>query len=324
MTGDSGHDQPAEQTAEHPGELPAQLAEFLRQGPFHRALRVAIAHRGLSLAQVRAHLGRLGVQVGQSTLSYWQRGLRHPEVPRAVPTVRALETVLNLPPNSLLVLVGTRRVVERHRPSVAEAVTPVVSAVDPAQVSQMAQHSRYNLDLNVLAVHDAVLVGARREQRLVTTRVVVRALRHGPDRYLALHQGDQGCQIERVTVRTAEGCRLGRLRRQPLSRGMLVELLFDRRLSAGETHVFCFTVVDGSGGQTLGHHRAFRARCGSYLLQMGFHREAMPVRCVRQVRRRPEAAPAETAEVVCGVGAVASTYFTDVGPGSAGMSVTWG
>ena len=47
-----------------------------------------------SLARLRAHLEQLGVQVGQSTLSYWQRGLRHPEVPRAISTVRALESVL--------------------------------------------------------------------------------------------------------------------------------------------------------------------------------------------------------------------------------------
>ncbi|HWO64663.1 MAG TPA: hypothetical protein VNO31_31965, partial [Umezawaea sp.] len=88
--------------------MPASLAETLRYGPFHRALRDAIAFRGLSLARLRAHIEQLGVQVGQSTLSYWQRGLRHPEVPRAIPTVRALEVVLKLPTDSLTSLIGPR------------------------------------------------------------------------------------------------------------------------------------------------------------------------------------------------------------------------
>ena len=89
-----------------PAELDANLVEALRYGPFPRALRTAIAHRGLSLARLGAHLDRMGVHVGQSTLSYWQRGLRHPEVPRALSALRALERVLALPPDSLVVLVG--------------------------------------------------------------------------------------------------------------------------------------------------------------------------------------------------------------------------
>ncbi|KAA2261009.1 hypothetical protein F0L68_19275 [Solihabitans fulvus] len=308
--------------------MPAQLAETLRYGPFHRALREAIAHRGLSLARLRAHLDRLGVQVGQSTLSYWQRGLRHPEVPRAISTVRALETVLHLPANSLLVLIGPR-----HRPPGAERPAQAAFAdlsrtwADTtallAEFDAIPESIRCNTDLDVLSVHDTVLVGAQREQRSVTTRLVVRAMRSGPDRYLAVHQGDEGCHIDLATVRTAEGCRQGRLRRQPSSRGMVAELLFDRRLSEGEIHVFSFTVIDEPGTATPGFQRTFRDNCPNYLLQMGFHRRVLPARCTRQFRVRDDTTPVEADDLVCGLGGVVSAYFANVGPGLAGVAVEW-
>ncbi|GGP69891.1 hypothetical protein [Saccharothrix coeruleofusca] len=327
MTADSGHAGPVDEPVGHPtGELPGTLAETLRYGPFHRALRDSIAHRGLSLARLRARLERLGVPVGQSTLSYWQRGLRHPEVPRAVPTVRALETVLELPPESLVALVEPQ---PRARPQhVAPPFAGSTGAwADPApllaEFEAVPRSARSNADLEVLAVHDTVLVGAQREQRAITTRMVVRALRAGPDRYLAVHQGDEGCLIDKALVRPAEGCRQGRVRRQSASRGLAFELLFDRKLAEGEEHVFSFTVLDDTGGPTPGHHRTFRDPCRGYLLQLAFHRRSLPARCTKQFRQEPEATPVEVGELVCGLGGVVSAYFSDVGPGLAGVTVEW-
>ncbi|MEU5695424.1 hypothetical protein [Actinosynnema sp. NPDC020468] len=315
MTAESGHAVSADQ----PG-LPSALAETLRYGPFHRALHDAIAHRGLSLARLRAHLEALGVQVGQSTLSYWQRGLRHPEVPRAIGTVRALETVLRLPPESLVALVGRRPQPRLPRPAFAELAgawnrTRPIAEFDP--------ESKVNSDLEVLAVHDSVLIGAQREQRSITTRLVVRAKRPGPDRYVAVHQGDEGCVIDNAIVRPAEGCRQGRSRRQSASRGLAFELLFDRRLAEGEEHVFSFTVLDDTGGPTPGHHRTFPDPCRGYLLQLAFNRRTLPARCTRQFRTDTDAPPIDVDELVCGIGGVVSAYFLDVGPGLAGVAVEW-
>ncbi|GAA3843740.1 hypothetical protein GCM10022243_07780 [Saccharothrix violaceirubra] len=311
MTADSGH------SAEQPG-LPGALAETLRYGPFHRALHDAIAHRGLSLARLRAHLESLGVQVGQSTLSYWQRGLRHPEVPRAIGTVRALETVLRLPAESLVALVGQRPQPRPPRPAFAEMAgtwvrtRPLLGEFDSA-----------NADLEVLLVHDSVLVGTQGEQRSITTRLVVRALHGGPDRYVAVHQGDEGCVIDNAIVRAGEGCRQGRVRRQSSSRGLAFELLFDRRLAEGEEHVFSFTVLDDTGGPTPGHHRTFRRACRGYLLQLAFNRRALPARCTKQIRDSAQSPALEVDELICGLGGVASAYFGEIGPGMAGISVEW-
>ncbi|WP_121012768.1 hypothetical protein [Saccharothrix australiensis] len=321
MTADSG---PVDHPVVHPPALPSALAETLRYGPFHRALHDAIAHRGLSLARLRAHLEQQGVQVGQSTLSYWQRGLRHPEVPRAIATVRALETVLRLPADSLVTLVGNRPQPRLPRPAFTELANAWVrTAPLLAEFEAVPESARANADLEVLSVHDTVLVGAQREQRSISTRLVVRALRGGPDRYLAVHQGDEGCTIDNALVRPAEGCRQGRLRRQSASRGLAFELLFDRRLAEGEEHVFGFTVVDDTGGPTPGHHRTFREPCRGYLLQLAFNRRALPARCTKQFRADARAMPVDVEELVCGLGGVASAYFTDVGPGIAGIGVEW-
>lgn len=322
MAADSGHAGSVDEPIGTPtGGLPTPLAETLRYGPFHRALREAIAHRGLSLARLRAHLEQLGVQVGQSTLSYWQRGLRHPEVPRAIGTVRALESVLRLPPSSLLDLIGPRSGNAYGVPR------PVVTWPDPAPLlasfDSVPEAARGNADLEVLSVHDSVQIGMHREQRSITTRLVVRAVRQGPDRYLAVHRGDEGSLIDNALVRAGEGCRQGRLRRESASRNMAVEMLFDRRLAAGEEHVFSFTIIDDSGGPTIGTHRTFRDVCGSYLVQLSFHRRAMPARCMKQFRASADATPVDVEELVCGLGGVVSAYFGDVGPGIAGIAVEW-
>lgn len=321
MAAESGHAESVNEPIGHPtGGLPTPLAETLRYGPFHRALREAIAHRGLSLARLRAHLEQQGVQVGQSTLSYWQRGLRHPEVPRAINTVRALETVLRLPQSSLLDLIGPRT-------ANTYAPRPVATWPEPAPLlasfDSVPEAARGNADLEVLSVHDTVQLGMHREQRSITTRLVVRALRQGPDRYLAVHHGDEGSLVENAMVRVGEGCRQGRLRRESASRNLAVEMLFDRRLSAGEEHVFSFTIVDDTGGATPGSHRTFRDVCGSYLVQLSFHRRAMPARCLKQFRASADATPVDVEELVCGLGGVVSAYFGEVGPGIAGIAVEW-
>ncbi|GAA3461369.1 hypothetical protein GCM10018963_33820 [Saccharothrix longispora] len=322
MTADSGHARPVDEPAGHPteghptGGLPGALAETLRYGPFHRALHDAIAHRGLSLARLRAHLGQHGVRVGQSTLSYWQRGLRHPEVPRAIATVRALEAVLRLPPESLVALVGARPQPRPARPA-------WVSAPPPAHGFDGVGDAGANTDLELLSVHDTVLVGPERERRSISTRLVVRAGRAGPDRFLAVHQGDEGSLVDNALVRPGEGCRLGRVRRQVATRGLAFELLFDRRLGEGEEHVFSFTVVDDTGGPTPGHRRAFREPCRGYLVQLAFNRRALPARCTKQFRSDADAPPVDLEELVCGLGGFVSAYYEDVGPGVAGVGVEW-
>lgn len=308
--------------------MPAELAEVLHEGPFHRALRAAIAHRRLPLARLRARLADVGAPVGQSTLSYWQRGTRHPELPKAIGTVRALEAVLDLPPESLVTLVrvagrpvGPAPTVPAALADLAGTWTETVALL--ADFDTMPDTNRCNAELEVLSAHDTVEVGANREQCSMTSRMVVRALAPGPDRYLAVHHGDERCRIERVDVLAEEGCRPGRVRRAPSTPGLVAELLFDRGLAEGETHVFCFTIRDGTGGPTPGQYRMFRGTCDNYLLQIRFTAGALPARSVRRFRAADSAEPVGAEDLVCGIGGVVSAYFTQIGPGLAGIDVEW-
>ena len=84
----------------------AELDTALRGGPFHVALRAAIAARGLPLQRVQHHLSRYGVKVGVTSLSYWQQGARRPQRPESLRAVRALEEILQLPDESLIRLLA--------------------------------------------------------------------------------------------------------------------------------------------------------------------------------------------------------------------------
>ncbi|MGO1054457.1 hypothetical protein [Crossiella sp. CA198] len=310
-------------------ELPDGLVDALRYGPFHRALREAISCRGLSLARITAHLGRLGINTGQSTLSYWQRGMRHPEMPASLPTVRALETVLRLPSDSLVVLVGPQ-----HRPPGfdREKATSFADLVEVGKITAdlleeldaAPEVHRCNTSMRVRMVQEVVTFGADRVQRSVRSKLVVKAVQPGPYRYLAVYHGDDGADMTRVVVRAEEGCRLGRVRWRAGGPGALaIELLFDRRLAEGETHVFEYSVTDGTGVESPGYHRMLRTHCASYLLQLRFNRKALPARCTRRVLAREDALPAESEELVCTADALVSAYFPDAGPGLAGIAVDW-
>jgi hypothetical protein len=169
------NDKPRRQPA---GALPRELTEALRAGEFHQALRLAIAHRGLSLARLRAHLNQRGVGVGQSTLSYWQRGLRQPEVPKALPAVRALESVLQLPADSLVVLIGPRASRGRGQQLAASFSDlrsgDMASIVDHllADLGAYPSANNSNSDLELLQVHDTVTFDAEHRQRSLQTRLV--------------------------------------------------------------------------------------------------------------------------------------------------------
>src|SRR5881227_4086770 len=91
---------------EHAHLPTAELDTALRGGPFHVALRAAIAARGLPLQRVQHHLSRYGVKVGVTSLSYWQQGARRPQRPESLRAVRALEEILQLPEESLIRLLA--------------------------------------------------------------------------------------------------------------------------------------------------------------------------------------------------------------------------
>ncbi|MEO3977121.1 hypothetical protein [Streptomyces sp. CAU 1734] len=260
----------------------ADLAQMLHTGPFHLALRAALAVRGLPLQRVQHRLAHRGVKVGVTSLSYWQQGARRPQRPESLRAVRALEDVLELPANSLLRLLGigegARVDVERPAARSYRSVVEVSGAVERLLAEMEAPADG---GLHTVGHHERVRIGAGRELLGRDSRHVVRAHRDGVDRYLAIHHGETGCDPARVRVSALENCRTGRVRWHRETGVVAAELLFDARLRAGDTHVFGYGFEDGTGGASTEYIRGFTYAGGQYVLQVRFDDGALPVRCRR-------------------------------------------
>ncbi len=327
------HRKPAHQTPRtHPETSPVspqltELAQVLQTGPFHLALRAALAARGLALHRVQHKLAQRGIKVGVTSLSYWQQGARRPQRPESLRAVRALEEVLELPAHSLhrlLVPENGARPETKERPAARSYRT----LFDPSDVlHQLLAELEAPTDggLHTVGHHEWVHIGAAREMSGRRSLQVVRAHRDGVDRYIAIHQGDAGCDTSRVVVTAGENCRLGRVRRHAATAMVVAELLFDVRLRSGDTHVFGYTFEDGSGGQSAEYVRGFRFAGGQYVLQVCFDETALPVRC-RRFTRTKAGAPRSGQQELTLSGQHRAVHLVEQGvrPGIVGIGWDWG
>ncbi|MGW3116171.1 hypothetical protein ACWDBW_03310 [Streptomyces sp. NPDC001107] len=267
----------------------AELDSALRGGPFHVALRAAIAARGLPLQRVQHHLSRYGVKVGVTSLSYWQQGARRPQRPESLRAVRALEEILQLPEESLI-----RLLAESDEPSCAgrHAGRSYRSLVEASGVlERLLAELGTPLDggLHTLGHHERVRIGAHRELAGRESHHIVRAHKDGVDRFVAVHHGDPGCAPERMRVHALENCRTGRVRVHHDTGVLAAELLFDTRLRAGDTFLFRYGVEDGTAGVSREYIRGFGPAGGQYALQVHFDEHALPSRCHRFAQHSPAA-----------------------------------
>lgn len=259
------------------------LAQVLHTGPFHLALRAALAVRGLPLQRVQHHLAHRGIKVGVTSLSYWQQGARRPQRPESLRAVRALEEVLELPGNSLIRLLGVGEGSARgdvERPA-ARSYRSLVEVSGVVERLLLDLESPTDGGLHTVGHQERVRIGAGRELVGRDSQHVVRAHRDGIDRYLAIHHGDRGCDPARVEVSALENCRTGRVRWHRETGILVAELLFDAWLRAGETYLFGYGFEDGTGGPSAEYVRGFSFAGGQYVLQVRFDEGALPVRCRR-------------------------------------------
>ncbi|MFF3015096.1 hypothetical protein [Streptomyces sp. NPDC057939] len=263
------------------------LGPLLRAGPFHLALRAALAARGLPLHRVQHRLAARGIKVGVTSLSYWQQGARRPRHPESLRAVSALEQILELPEGALLRLLAVPEgTSEPGRPAI-RSYRSLVSV--GAAVEQLLDGMELPADggLHSVGHHERVRIGADGELRRRASQQIVRAHRDGVDRYLAVHHGDPGCDAARMEVRAHENCRTGRIRRHPEAGVVVAELLFDARLRRGDTYVFGYGIEDGTAARSTEYVRGFSYAGGQYMLQVHFDEAALPVRCRRFARTGP-------------------------------------
>jgi hypothetical protein len=299
-----------------------QLARSLRTGPFHLALRSAIECRGLSLARLQYRLGQHGVQVAQSTLSYWQQGIRRPERAESLRAVTLLEEILRLPAGSLTVLLGSRRPRGRwlnHVPgsrALAEVMTGSREAVDRLLDEIGSAPGK----VKVASLHEFLFLDA--EGRLAKSELhhVVRAVSGRTDRLVALYAGDPGCDASRIDVRATVNCQVGRIRRDPDEGLVAAEILFGREVQDGETHAMRYEFLDGTADTPFpGHRRGFPFSGGHYLLFLQFDPARLPARCVYQSSRTNPA----PVELPMSPHSAVHVLEDDIQPGVLSLSCEW-
>ncbi|MFD3377908.1 MULTISPECIES: hypothetical protein [unclassified Streptomyces] len=266
---------------QHADAATAELETALRGGPFHVALRVAIATRGLPLQRVQHHLTRYGVKVGVTSLSYWQQGARRPQRPESLRAVRALEEILQLPDESLIRLLAKADERPEAERAAARSYRALVEASGALEKLLAELDSPLDGGLHTIGHHERVRIGARRELLGRDSQHIVRAHKEGIDRFVAIHHGDPGCTPENMEVHALENCRTGRVLWHHDTGVLVAELLFDTRLRAGDTFLFRYGVEDGTAGACGEYVRGFGFSGGQYALQVRFAEDTLPVRCHR-------------------------------------------
>lgn len=300
-----------------------ELERVLHTGPFHLALRAAIEARGLALHRVRHRLALRGINVGVTSLSYWQQGARRPRRPESLSAVRALEDILELPAESLLRLLARTDDGIQDRPA-SRSYQTLFERSDVLRMLLAQLGSPLDGGLHTLDHWERVRIGACRELLSRSSQQAVRAHRDGVDRYLAIHHGDPGCAPERVRVRAGENCRVGRVRWSTSAQLVVTELLFDTRLRSGETYVFGYAFEDGTGGVSHEYVRGFSFGGGQYVLQVGFDAAQLPVRCRSFARTSAGARPSATQELTLrGESRTVHLVRHPAGPGILGIGWEW-
>ncbi|HWG99528.1 MAG TPA: hypothetical protein VNV66_09435 [Pilimelia sp.] len=293
-------------------------------GPFDRALRTAIAARGLSLERLHARLLERGLRVSMASLSNWQRGKCRPERAESLDAVHALEEILGVPRDGLVALLGPPRPRGRW-------VGRIPGAMSFRDVTQI--HDSIDLLLNKIerpadgrlrwrSVDECLTVGEDRAERSIRTRIVFEALVDGVDRHVALHHNDLGVVPD---VRRASWCRMGRIGVDESTGVCAMELLFDHPLRRGETYVVEYEFGHSTQAPLATmYQRYFRFPTHDYLLQVRFDPGAVPARIHQTWQRNAHSPRLDVRELRPSHWQAVHLAARNVAPGVHGIRWEWG
>jgi hypothetical protein len=129
--------------------------------------------------------------------------------------------------------------------------------------------------------------------------------------------------VENVKIHAGENCRLGRVRADHDARLVVAELLFDRLLHPGETHVFGYGYTDRSPIEYKDVYRGLRFGAEVYVLHVRFNPPALPVRCYRFDTETRVRADEGGAELFLDPHHMVHTVERGAPPGLYGIRWTW-
>ncbi|MGO1049547.1 hypothetical protein [Crossiella sp. CA198] len=252
------------------------LAGALADGPFGRALDLAIQRSELTLEHIQRELTARGSRLDLTTLSDWRcSGV----APAGDGEIAALESVLGLPPGSLGALLADE--------------DPADPRTDLAMLRRRTRQPR----LERLLVQENYHLGPDFAHRLLRVREVVRAKRDGVTRGFVYYHGERLDQ-PLPTLHDTAGCRIGRVRTDPTAGILLAELLLERPLAEGETAVLDYELTFTGDAPADHHERRLPMGAKDYLLQVHFDPAAVPADCLGYLR--PDGEPANEQQLWIG------------------------
>ncbi|TNC21200.1 hypothetical protein FG385_28880 [Amycolatopsis alkalitolerans] len=283
---------------------------------FSTALRTAIARSGLSLDRLQARLQANGIPVSVTALSYWQSGKRQPERQSSLSAVRVLEDVLGLRPGELLSLLPPPRP-RGHARRRAEPVNFPVEALRALLERVGAPHAlEQQHRLTLASLHDRCEIAADGGQRSMTARTVFRSTADGQGRWLLVYDHG-GAQTGPPRLHALRNCRAGRVEID-LEHGLTAaELIFDRSIDRGETHLIEYTLTNAGPPYpecSNTYYREFRRPVREYLLEIQF--DASPERCWQYERAGDTE---DTRDLRLDAGGGVHAVALDFGPGVFGI-----
>ncbi|RZS41031.1 hypothetical protein EV193_103349 [Herbihabitans rhizosphaerae] len=297
------------------------LSQTLRTGPFPAALHLAIEASGLTLDQIQAWLTERGAKVSVPTLSYWRRGRSRPERAGSLRAVHLLEELFELPPDSLVQLLGPRRPRGRwlgHAPGAIDTQ----SLFDLPRTDLLAGVEASINVLTRMSTHITVTVGADRRTTSIRMRQLVRANVERVSRCTVMYVADDQPAHPPV-VADVRFCRLGRVRIDRSVGVIVAELILDRMLGQGEPALLEYEWRFSSGTAMEYYEHRFHEPIREYALQVRFDPSQVPAQCYRYDRTGVAAPEENRRELWIGGSDTALLAEWDLPAGIVGMRWHW-
>jgi hypothetical protein len=285
--------------------------------PFHEAFAEALTRRRVSLAWLHHRLSERGRPVSVTALSYWRSGRSQPERGTSLDAVDEIERILGVTPRSLSSLIGPSRRPGPKQPEMTPeevfastpGIQPVLSALGFTGLSdEMTEHIR----------HITADIDASGRTAVIQARTMMRARHDGARRTpMVLSLDDAGRAPAFASV---AGCSIGRQKVDQESGVFGIELLLDRELEAGQTHLFevHVTLPEPSTDNFFEHFSA--RRLAELLIWVRFDPSRLPTK-VESYVQNDDGEVGET--VLMGSGTTAHAMERGFGPGILGIRWEW-
>lgn len=251
---------------------------------FPERLQHAVDASGLTLERIQRRLAGQGHVVGRSTLSYWQNGRRLPTGASSIAAVAALEQILRTRPGALIDALA------QHPPSRRGHTDPQpLRDRGDLTIERVNEQDEGQRAYEVVGSLSSGRYGAHGELESMELTIAIRAL--SDIQRVTFAQGcEPGDDPDLVEYVMLSGGRLGRVTFDERDRVVLGEIIFDRQLRRGETHLYRYELRDANHQRTERYVKVLDMHSAFVAIELTFHPDCLPVQ-IEEFERLSAAGP---------------------------------